>query len=161
MEYTTVRNVKFTRNKEKRTIVKNIDRMKLEGLRSIVFGYHSIVIHTLFVTLAWRKIFKTYPNAREFVCILFHDIGYISQREVQTEEDNHPELGARICGYLFGDEYYKLCIGHSRDYARKKGIKLSKLCYADKYCVILMPIRLHYIISMLDPGLVDVYKVVE
>ena len=51
---------------------------------------------------------------------------------------------------MFGDKYYELCIGHSRDYASKYKIKLSKLCYADKYCGILTPIWLLCILSEFD-----------
>lgn len=131
--------------------------MKFEGAKSLLIGYHSLIFHTLFVTLAWKSIYKKYPNMREFICILLHDIGYIFQDELQSKEDRHPELGAKICGMLFGKKYYQLCIGHSRDYASKMGIKISKLCYADKYCTLLVPIRLQYIISIFDAG-VDVYR---
>ena len=131
--------------------------MKLEGLKSVLIGYHNLLYHTLFVTLAWKRIYKKYPNSREFICILLHDIGYITQDEVQAKEDKHPELGAKICGKLFGDKYYQLCIGHSRDYASKIGIKITKLCYADKYCSLLIPIKLQYILTKFDTG-VDVYR---
>jgi hypothetical protein len=135
----------------------------LQGARSLLVGYHSLLTHTIFVTLSWKKIYKGYPNSREFICILLHDIGYIFQENViRSKEDKHPELGAKICGYLFGDKYYQLCIGHSRDYASNIGIELTKLGYADKYCVLLMPTKIQRIISILDYGkTIDIYQIKE
>ena len=134
--------------------------MKLEGLRSIVFGYHNIILHGLFVSLAWIKIYRKVPTAREFICILLHDIGYILQDEVESMNDKHPLLGAKICGKLFGHRYYALCIGHSRAFAMKRNIELSRLCYADKYCVLIMPIRLQHVLSKFDTC-VNVYTTRE
>jgi hypothetical protein len=131
--------------------------MKLEGPRSMVFGYHNIILHGLFVSLAWIKIYRKVPTAREFICILLHDIGYIFQDEVDSVNDKHPLLGANICGKLFGHKYYNLCIGHSRAFAVKRDVELSKLCYADKYCILIMPIRLQYVLSKFDNG-INVYK---
>lgn len=79
------------------------------------------------------------------VCILLHDIGYIRQNIIDGKEDKHPEMGAKICGQIFGKEYYILCISHSRDYANKFGLKLSKLGYSDKYSVFVTP-NLFYLI---------------
>jgi hypothetical protein len=130
----------------------------LQGLKTLTIGYHSLLFHTLYVTLSWKKIYKKYPSLREFICILLHDIGRINQDK--SKEDTHPELGAKICGYLFGKQYYDLCICHSRDYVNKIGMNLSKLGYADKYCAILMPIKLQYILSEF-PKRSDVYIVRE
>lgn len=130
----------------------------LQGIKTLSIGYHSLLFHTIFVTLSWKKIYKKYPSSREFVCIFLHDIGRIYQNK--SNKDIHPEFGAKICGFLFGRKYYELCVGHSRDYASKNKIEISKLCYADKYCVLLMPIRLQYILSEF-PKRSDVYIVRE
>jgi hypothetical protein len=118
-----------------------------KGLRSFLFGMHNPILHGFLVYLAWKKIFHKYPNAKETICILFHDVGYIKQDFLDGLEDNHPELGAKICDKLFGEEYKNLCLGHSRDYARKHNLGFSKLGYADKYSVLLLPNWLyHYVI---------------
>jgi hypothetical protein len=40
---------------------------------------------------------------------------------------------------IFGEYYFRLCIAHSRDYAKKFGLPLSQLGYADKYSVLIYP----------------------
>jgi len=104
-----------------------------------MIGMHNPLFHGFFVTLAWKKIYKRYPSLKEVICILLHDIGYIKQNFIDSDKDRHPELGALICKYLFGIKYYNLCITHSRDYAKKLKLPLSKLGYADKYSVLLIP----------------------
>ncbi len=111
----------------------------MKGLRSIIIGMHNPIIHGLLVVLAWRKIYRKSPSLKELICILLHDIGYIKQDFIDGNGDKHPELGAKICGWLFGKKYYILCITHSRNYAKKLNLPLSKLGYADKYSVILIP----------------------
>lgn len=46
------------------------------GTKTLLFGVHQIFIHTIMVTWAWRRLYKSWPNWREFVCICIHDIGY-------------------------------------------------------------------------------------
>ena len=111
----------------------------MKGLRSVLFGMHNPIIHGFLVSIAWKKIYQETPNFKEFVCILLHDIGYIEQNFIDGKNDRHPELGAKICGRLFGKNYYILCITHSRYYAKKLGLPLSRLGYADKYSVLLIP----------------------
>jgi hypothetical protein len=118
----------------------------LKNIRTLLIGYHNPILHGYFVCQAWKKIYKKYPTSREFVCIILHDIGYLSN----SKEDKHPLLGAMICNYLFGIKYYNLCIGHSRDYSKRYGISVSPLCYADKYAILLIPVRIHQIIFLLD-----------
>lgn len=118
-----------------------------KGLRSVLFGMHNPIIHGIFVYLAWIRIYHEIPSLREIICILFHDIGYIKQNIIDGDSDKHPEMGAKICGQLFGKEYYNLCIAHSRDYANKLNLSLSKLGYADKYCVFMTPNLLYLIIG--------------
>ena len=52
---------------------------------------------------------------------------------------NHPELGAKIAGSLFGDVYYDLVLLHSRRLARELGATPSKLCWADKASILFEP----------------------
>lgn len=111
----------------------------LTGPRTFLIGMHNPIYHSLFVILAWKKLYNQYPTIKEFICIVLHDVGYIVQRCFDCETDNHPVYGARICDWLLGMEYYQLCIRHSRAWAVKNGFELSKLCYADKYSILLTP----------------------
>jgi len=121
-------------------------RIYLKGLRTVLIGMHNPIIHGILVSLAWKKIYKKYPTFKEMICILFHDVGYTTQNIIDGENDTHPELGAKICGFLFGEEYYYLCIAHSRAYAKKTGLPLSKLGYSDKYSIILIPNIIHKVL---------------
>ena len=70
------------------------------------------------------------------------------------EGEKHPELGAKIAGWLFDypmvftlpaalwirtTDYHDLCLLHSRHYARNAGRESSKLCWADKLSIIFEP----------------------
>lgn len=109
------------------------------ALRSFLVGMHNPILHTISVVIAWIRIYHKLPSLKEFFCILFHDIGYIRQTSIDGEDDRHPELGAWFCGRWFGKYYYQLCIAHSRAYAEKLGIPLSKLGYADKASILVYP----------------------
>lgn len=106
--------------------------------RSYLAGMHNPVIHSATVVVGWIKIFRKLPSVREFVCILVHDIGYLQQASLDGPDNKHPELGAYMCR-VFGEQYFELCIAHSRDYAKKFGLPLSALGYADKYSVLVYP----------------------
>lgn len=99
---------------------------------------HNPLIHGLFVTLAWIKLYGKMPSLLEALCILVHDFGYLQQTTLDGEDNKHPELAARMCR-LFGRKYYLLCLCHSREYSQKLHRPLSKLGYADKCSVILYP----------------------
>ena len=106
------------------------------GTKSLLWGVHQIFWHPLTVWLAWRRLNKTSPSMKEVVCIIVHDWGYFGSEHMDDEiGERHPELGARIAGWLFGDKYRDLCLYHSRHYARNKGREPSKLCWADKYSI--------------------------
>lgn len=108
------------------------------ALRSYLMGMHNPILHSASVIIAWIKLYYKLPSFKELICIIFHDIGYVQQTSINGNDDKHPELGAQLCG-LFGQKYYLLCIGHSRGYADKLGIPLSKLGYADKASILVYP----------------------
>lgn len=112
--------------------------MKL-GTKSILFGVHQILIHSIVVWLAWIKLYGL-PSFKELICIIIHDWGYYGKDNIDGPEGKrHPELGAKIAGKLFGKEYYDLCLYHSRFYANRDNVNPSKLCWADKYSIKLEP----------------------
>ena len=109
------------------------------ALRSFLLGMHNPITHSLSVLIAWIRIYHSLPSPKEMICILFHDVGYILQSSIDGADDRHPELGAWFCGRWLGQKYYLMCIGHSRVYAKKLRIPLSKLGYADKASILVYP----------------------
>lgn len=107
------------------------------GLRSWLLGMHNPLVHTPLVVLSWRLLYREWPSLKVFICIVLHDIGYI--RETTLEGNDHPIMGARLCGRFFGNKYYYLCLCHSRELCEKYGMRLSALGYADKFWVFLLP----------------------
>lgn len=106
------------------------------GTKSLLFGIHQVFIHPYVVYKAWKFLYGR-PTWREFVCIFIHDWGYWGRPDLDGESGvDHPKLGASIAYNLFskvyGKEYYYLCSGHSRTYAKMYGFQVSKLCWADK-----------------------------
>lgn len=110
------------------------------GTKSILFGVHQFLWHPITVWLAWVWLYKKVPNIKETICIIIHDWGYWGKKNMDDEEgEKHPEVGAKIAGRLFGQEYYNLCLFHSRHYARNAGHEPSLLCWADKLSILFEP----------------------
>lgn len=115
--------------------------MKL-GTRSLLFGVHQFLWHPITVWLAWRKLFGV-PKFWECCAIFFHDWGYWGSPNMDGKEGRgHPERSARVAGYLLfwftGRRRYAIAeeiLGHSRWYAKKSGVSVSRLCAADKLSV--------------------------
>jgi hypothetical protein len=104
------------------------------GTKSILFGVHQFLIHPVTVFLAWVWLYRKLPNWRECVCILIHDWGYVGYDQMDSKGgEKHPEYAAGIAYQWLGDYYYRLCLFHSRHYARQAGIEPSLLCWADKF----------------------------
>jgi hypothetical protein len=124
--------------------------MKLTvGTRSILWGGHQFILHPIFVALAWRKLYGSWPRKLPIWFAFFlHDIGYWGKNEMDGEEgENHPEWGAAILSDLFdygawsnGDEWYIFSATHSRSYASKiDRWDCSDLMRADKLATAMMP----------------------
>jgi hypothetical protein len=122
------------------------------GTKSLLIGVHQFIWHPYLVTLAWRKLYGSWPNWKELVCIFIHDWGYWGCPNMNGPEgDQHPERGSEIADFLFGMEYSDLCLCHSRYMVRKLNeyhqhlgfpqvkFEPSKLCWADKYSLWLEP----------------------
>lgn len=103
------------------------------GTRSILFGAHQFIIHPLLVARAWWILYGFPFDPRLWIAFFIHDLGYWGKPNMDgVEGKKHPEGPARIMDRLFGKEWGDLCRYHSKDYARSKGAKYSKLCIADK-----------------------------
>jgi hypothetical protein len=114
------------------------------GTRSVVFGVHNILIHPLFVGIAWWKLFGPPLDPRLWIAFLVHDIGYIGKSSVEGPiGETHVELGALVMQALFGKSWGDFCRRHSRYYARCRGLRISGLCVADKLAFVLTPAWLY------------------
>lgn len=113
------------------------------GTKSLLFGVHQFLWHPIMVWRAWRALYGR-PTWRECVCIVIHDWGYWGKPNMDGPEgERHPLLGAYIAGALFGYDYYKLVLLHSRYFAQRLGARPSKLCWADKYSMTFDPPRFY------------------
>jgi hypothetical protein len=56
-----------------------------------------------------------------------------------SQGEEHVHLGAKIMGLLFGDSWAIFTLRHSRYWAKKHGVGVSKLCYADKLAFAITP----------------------
>ena len=111
------------------------------GTKTLLFGVHQIFIHPFFVTVAWVKLYRSFPSWRELFCIFVHDWGYWGKPNLKDADgDRHPELGGKIAGYLLGKEWELFVLGHSCFYQARSGVEKSKLFGPDKYWHCLIPL---------------------
>lgn len=109
------------------------------GTKSLLYGAHQVVIHPIFVLIGWVWLFGL-PSVGELIAIIIHDWGYFRKPNMDGEEGRtHPETAAKMFETMHTPRLAFLCRGHSRFWARKIGIRPSKLCYADKVGTALMP----------------------
>ena len=106
-----------------------------QGTKSVLFGCHSPV-HSVLVTVAWRKLYGSWPKLWQIVCIFLHDIGHLGTDYLDNYEEKkwHWELGAQIARKLFGYKAFLLVAGHSSHYRTP-----SALYKADKYSWYIAP----------------------
>ena len=124
------------------------------GTKSILFGVHQCVLHPLFVLRAWILLFGWPRYLYEYLAILTHDLGYWHSPNMDGPEgENHPEVAAlywfkkqTLLGSSVGDEI----LGHSRFYAAKYHLKLTKLFQADKLATSLYPMWLYLLLARLS-----------
>lgn len=102
------------------------------GTKSLLFGAHWPP-HIGMIALAWKWLYGSWPNPKEFLAICLHDIGYLGVKEMDGDDGTkHPELGAGIADIVLGKPYGDLIRGHSKGYAELIGVPLSKLYGPDK-----------------------------
>jgi hypothetical protein len=106
------------------------------GTKSILFGAHQFLIHPIFVALAWWSLYGFPWDIRLWVTFVIHDWGYWGLSEMDNEEgEKHVEWAAQKMTRWFGPQWGIFCRYHSRFYARKHGVAVSRLCVADKYAM--------------------------
>jgi hypothetical protein len=114
------------------------------GTKSLLFGAHQFVLHPMLLALAWIVLYGFPFDLRLWFAFFCHDLGYWSATDMDGPSgEKHPELGAKIMGFLFGQRWYDFTILHSRSYARKMGKPVSRLCAADKLATAITPIWLY------------------
>ncbi len=137
------------------------------GTKSVLFGAHQFLIHPWFVAAAWWKLYGFPLDPRLWVAFFVHDLGYVGKPNMDgAEGEQHVELGAGIMHRLFDRPRWRVdmteihnapplrtvktherlntrwrdfCLYHSRFYAKRDGVRPSKLCAADKLAVALEP----------------------
>ena len=114
------------------------------GTKSVLFGAHCFFIHPFFVAVGWWCS-RGFPwDVRLWAAFFVHDLGYLGCPNVEGPEgEEHVLLGARIMGMLFGRSWADFTLRHSRYWAKKHGVNVSDLCYADKLAFVLTPAWLY------------------
>lgn len=125
--------------------------MKLAiGTRSILFGVHQFLWHPLTVLLAWRKLYKHWPQWSQLVAIFCHDLGYWGCTNIDGHEGKeHPMRGAMLAARIVGlfrphpcnydIHVFYFCLLHSRSVAKLNGKEVSALYAADKVSILYDP----------------------
>lgn len=151
------------------------------GTKSLLFGVHQFAIHPWFVAYSWWKLYGFPWDPRLWVAFFVHDWGYWGCRDMDGPEgEYHPKVGAYIMSWLFDlgypawyrtyDSYHGVFTApeiqygywgnfvytHSRFLAKKIGRPYSKLCVADKLCIVVTPAWLYFALGALS-GEIDEY----
>lgn len=114
------------------------------GTRSLLYGAHCFFVHPIAVAIAWYKLYGVPWHPALWLTFVVHDWGYWGKGDMDGEEGAaHPELGAKIVGFFFGQAWHDFTICHSRRYAQMKGKEVSQLCVADKLATVIMPPTLY------------------
>ena len=113
--------------------------MKL-GTKSLLWGAHAFFLHPFQVGWGWSRLWKFPWDPRLWVCFFFHDVGYIMRDQMDGDgSEEHVILGAEIVRSICGPEYADECYRHSREWCRRWGQPVSRLCLADKMAFVLVP----------------------
>ncbi len=118
-----------------------------EGTKSYLIGCHQFFLHPLWVLLAWRLEYKSWPKWWEIICIFLHDIG-VCGRQYLSDDDakiGHWRKGAVLSQNIifkikdWDNERFKaygMCAGHC---PKESGFSESKLSRADKRSWLVAP----------------------
>jgi hypothetical protein len=110
------------------------------GTKSLLFGVHQFIWHPIVVAVAWRRLYGEWPGFYEAICIFVHDWGYWGCAEMDGPQGaQHPLLGAKIAARLLGQDYERLVLLHSRTTSKSFGLEPSRLCWPDKYSIVVEP----------------------
>jgi hypothetical protein len=160
--------------------------MKL-GTKSVLFGYHCILLHGWFVLWGWfslhrfrrvrigsqdrlgklndgsiitlhRGVFTSLWDYRLWLSCFLHDVGYWGKPNMDGPEgETHPEWAATFMRKRYGDAWGDFCLYHSRFYAKRDGKAPSALCFPDKVAFLKYPMWLLVLLTTAT-GEYDEYK---
>ena len=110
------------------------------GTKSVLFGAHCFLVHGFQVGVAWWALYKFPWDPRLWACFFLHDLGYLGSPNMDGREgEEQVHLGAKIIGLFFGKSWATFTLRHSRYWAKKHGVSVSRLCYADKLAFAMTP----------------------
>jgi hypothetical protein len=127
------------------------------GTKSLLFGVHQVILHPMFVLVAWIKLYGWRTlNFPTIVAIVIHDWGYWGCEAMDDKGGKlHPVWAALKLNKWFGYEYYHLARFHSRFLAKNEDCAVSKLCLADKLGTAMMPTWLWVLLAKLSTELIE------
>lgn len=84
-----------------------------EGTRSYLFGCHQFLLHPLWVLLAWRLEYKSWPKWWEIIAIFLHDIGICGRQYLSNDEAKigHWRKGTHLSFYIVRKLTGSICKG--------------------------------------------------
>ena len=117
-----------------------------EGTKSYLIGCHQFFLHPLFVLLAWRLEYESWPKWWQTICIFLHDVGicgrqYLSDDKAKVGHWNKGAEWAFYIGYLLKRNnisaltMYYFCAGHTQE----SHFSESRLARADKRSWLVAP----------------------
>ena len=123
------------------------------GTRTILFGVHQFLWHPFTVWRAWRWLYGSNPTWWQFIAMFLHDVGYCGLPDLDgAMGKTHPRGGAVLSSMIvsciarlfkLGPSYeisaYWFSLLHSRDLAYATDQEPSRLCWADKACILFDP----------------------
>ena len=88
--------------------------MKLsEGTKSYLIGSHQFLLHPIWVLLAWRLEYKSWPKWWEIICIFLHDIGICGRQYLSVKF--HQKYCSPQCKYLYSQKLRRARRGKPMD----------------------------------------------
>ncbi len=126
-----------------------------EGTKSYLIGCHQFLLHPLWVLLAWRLEYKSWPKWWELICIFLHDFGICGRQYLSddTAKIGHWRKGVGLTWNVLNRidrllpirkrdfnttalKGFQLCAGHCPE---ESGFPESKLSRADKRSWLVAP----------------------
>lgn len=125
------------------------------GTRSLLYGRHQFLLHPLFVTAAWWKLYGL-PPFTVVVAIFLHDLGLWGCEKMDDEHGEwHPARSARWLRKLGWYAEANEVLYHSRFLSRQLKERPSKLCWADKLGTAMYPVWLWTFLASLSGELAE------
>jgi hypothetical protein len=129
------------------------------GTKSVLFGVHQFIIHPVTVWIAYIKLYGWTWDARIFLAIFVHDLGYFGKPNMDgAEGESHPEFGAKVMS-VFGKCWSDFVLCHSRFYCKRLGLTISRLCVADKWATVITPDWLYFLLGGLSGEITEYRRV--